>query len=238
MPSEIEFPVTLFLSKEKISLMPRDELSAFLQVLRIDNAIRTPMKLHLKLRDNPDGVESTKDKIDLMLQMVATYYEGVRTFARNLYPRLNVARYLSPDRQVWFESLRERLNKLDEDYFLKMAATIRDKIVGHFDHDVILSSVTEGAATEDFLFAYLKDATVNGFVAVEPYSMVGGFLSKLLPPEVPKGDTWMWINDTAFREADLFCRFLEHFSAAFAAENGVKRRGLPLGNGGETLGSF
>lgn len=69
MSNDTEFPVTLFLSKEKISLMPRDELSAFLQVLRIDNAIRTPMKLHLKLQDNPDAVENTKDKIDLLRQI-------------------------------------------------------------------------------------------------------------------------------------------------------------------------
>jgi len=217
----------MYLSKEKLKTVPPKDLQVFFHILRMVNSLRSTMKLHVKLKTDSDKMESFKDRMEIHFLSIAMFYEALKTLVKVLLPRMTET-YISESRLAELRQLADRFANKRNDPFLRVAAAIRNKIVFHFDSEVVDRIVTEGSPTKDLLIGYARGRTINDSVYLEPSTAFFMYLAPLCPENTDAKDTVDWIQKTSITEIDSFCRLLERTAGDFFKKNGKLVQGPPL----------
>jgi hypothetical protein len=203
----------IFLRRDKLKNVSAEQLQVLYHIIRMNNSLRSVQKLHVKI-SGIDHIEDFKDRIDFHFTGIALYHEAIRTFLWSIYPRIKRSYIEAGDRQE-IENLKSRLDNVDNDPFLNIAAIIRDKVAFHFDCDIINESIIEGEPKNDILIGYMRSPSTIDCVFIEPYSSIFKYLSDNLKVKCRYGEAMDWIMKNSIREMDSFCGILERITGAY-----------------------
>ncbi len=216
----------LYLSKEKLKYVTKEDLQVFFHILRMANSLRSIMKLQVKIKET-DRLETFKDRMELYLLNIATYYEALKTLIKTLMPRIS-KEYLSTANLKAISKLQERFENRKNDAFIRVAMATRNKIVFHFDSKVVDDFVRDGSPSKDILIGYARSTAIADSVLLEPSTAIIKFLSDQCPKYIDKKDAIDWIESTSIHEISEFCKTLERLAGAFFKKNGKLVKGPPL----------
>ena len=177
--------IKVFLKKEGLKILSREELTQFLQMFRIVNSLRLWTRLQLQLREDEEKIFTVASRIELYFVSIAKYEEALKVFLRNIEPRLD-RKYLSADITADIETLKNRVGNRKSDAFFKLVEILRDKIAFHFDEDIIKERITDGEPQQDLLVAVATGEQIKDCVYVEPYTFLFAHLTDNAPPSVPQ----------------------------------------------------
>jgi hypothetical protein len=214
--------IKVFLKKEELKGLSKEELTQFLQMLRIINSLRLWTRLQLQLREDEEKMFTVASRIELYFVSIAKYEEAVKVFLRSIEPKLN-RRYLSADINTGIERLKNRVGNRKNDDFFKLVEILRDKIAFHFDEDIIKERITDGEPQEDLLVAVATGDQIKDCLYVEPYTFLFAHLTDNAPDHVPRKDVLDWLQRTSIEESDSFCGLIERICSRIVREIGYKR---------------
>lgn len=215
----VMYKYKMVLVKEKLRTVSRENLEVFLHLIRIVNALRSMMKIQVKLAQTEDEVEQYKDRMDILFVNIGLFYEGVKKYLSSLHPRIPRS-YISDADLEALDILKQRLSDPNDDDFLRVAAIIRDKVAFHFDLDVVSHNVSNGEPEADMLIGYVKSRAIRDCVFLEPYTSIFMYLADNCPKNIDPAKRIDWIADTATEEIHAFCKILERICNGFFKENG------------------
>jgi hypothetical protein len=78
--------IKVFLKKEALKQLSIQELTQFMQMLRIVNSLRLWMRLQLQLKEDEEKLFTVSSRLELYFVSIAKYMEGVRVFLRDIEP--------------------------------------------------------------------------------------------------------------------------------------------------------
>lgn len=87
----------LFLTKQGQDNLPKSQMIALLQLLRITNALRFHMSLLLHSKDEKDSLFRLRSQLEVYAILASSYVEAVKEFYNNLYKTLES---LSDDKEL------------------------------------------------------------------------------------------------------------------------------------------
>jgi hypothetical protein len=212
----------VFLKKEGLKSFSKEELTQFLQMLRIVNSLRIWTRLQLQLKEEEEKIFTIAIRIELYFVTIAKYREAVKVFLTNIEPKLN-RKYLPGDITAGIEKLRSRAANREGDAFFNLVEILRHKIAFHFDQDIIEERITDGEPQQDLLVAIATGDQVRDCVYVEPYTFLFAHLADNAPDHIPKKDVLDWLQRTSIEEADSFCGLIERICSGIVREIGYKR---------------
>jgi len=204
----------MLLRKEKLRTISRENLEIFFHLIRIDNALRSLMKMQVKLPQSDDNLEKFKDSMDLYFFNIGLFYEGVKKFFSSIYPRIPRS-YISEANLKAIESLKNRFENCENDDFLQVTKIIRDKVAFHFDLEVVSHNISDGEPKGDILIGYVKSKAIYDCIFLEPYTAIFTYIANRCPNNLDDQNAIDWIRDTAIKEVDSFCKILEQILNGF-----------------------
>ena len=214
--------IKVFLKKEALKQLSTQELTQFMQMLRIVNSLRLWMRLQLQLKEDDEKLFTVSSRLELYFVSIAKYMEGVRVFLRDIEPKLN-RKYLSDTIVTDVAALRQRAENRKTDVFFKLVEIVRHKIAFHFDEDIIAERITDGDPQQDLLVAIATSDHVKDCVYVEPYTFLLARLIDNAPDDIPRENFLQWLQKTSIDESDLFCAMLESICSNIAKDIAYKR---------------
>lgn len=179
------------------SLIGTDRFINSIQLARFINAIRAAQRTYLRITNNNE-LANNKDRFEQILTMSALLYEATRGFSK-----------LSP----WLRHLKSWDIHTEEIKFLNrefgksssilntVVASIRNKVVYHFDRDVISESLRRLPIKEQTVFAASKSMINKDMIFTVVDDLIIDYVISLIPGTLPEKEKY-----------GLFLNYVTHFS--------------------------
>ncbi|MFA6597111.1 MAG: hypothetical protein WCS69_05250 [Ignavibacteriaceae bacterium] len=123
----------------------KDAFILALQLTRLSNAIRSQMRIWRKIiieSENEDDIIKFKNRFDITLLLASILYESIKTYKKDIEIKILPCLVHETNRQKYF-LYKERfdLKEFENNEFLRLLKTLRDKIVFHFDKGIITRTI-------------------------------------------------------------------------------------------------
>lgn len=157
-----------------------------IQLARLSNALRTQMRILRKIiidSENEDKMIMIKNRFDTTLLLAAVLYECIKTYKNEIEKKVPYNLLSEENKQkyqrykVYYDS-----KKIDENDFQKLLQTLRDKVIFHFDRNVIKNTIKNiNFNEEEYLLASGSTEQIKDFFFNIPDDVVLHYLTEKFP---------------------------------------------------------
>lgn len=212
----------VYLTKQGQNNLTKGQMIAFLQLLRIINALRFHMSLLLHAKDEEDGLFRLRSQLEVYAILAGSYVEAVKEFYNNLYKTLGP---LSDNKGlkdlVSQYGIKTKNYKTDE--VLKIIDYIRNVFSFHMDPKLFKDYVIEGSAKEDMLIGIAKSEKIIDQCFLKAYDALIFQVTGMAKSLKDKEKIIDWLFDGILHETDYFCDLLEKLGGSIIKKYGGKR---------------
>lgn len=222
MNDELNKKFEIYLTIQGQNNLSKREMIAFMQLLRIVNALRFQMTLLLPTRDEPDRLFQLRAQLEIYLIIASSFKEATKEFFNNLFKTLKT---LSEETEL--------INKLSEydtktknfknDEVLNIIDYIRNNFSFHISSNLFKDYITENNANEDMLIGIARSEMIIDQCFLPAYNALIFHVSGLAKSLTDKDEIIDWLFDKIFHEVDYFCDLLEKFGGSIIKKYGGKR---------------
>jgi hypothetical protein len=212
----------LFLTKQGLNRLKKEEVIAFVQLLRIINLLRFQMALLIYTKDEKDNLFQLRSKVEIYAGMASLFKEATKEFFNNLF---KVLEPLSDKKQ-----LKKNLNEYDvrtrsykNDEVLQIIDYIRNNFSFHIKSKLFEDFIVDGEAKQDMLIGIARSEKIIDRCFLAAYDALIFQVSRMAKSLEDKSKILEWLFDNVFRETNYFCDLLEKFGASIIKKYGGKR---------------
>lgn len=219
----------IYLTKQGQNKLTKREVIAFLQLLRIINALRFQMSLLLHTKDEKDGLFRLRSQMEIYAIMASSFKESVKEFYNNLFKTLGP---LSDKKEVK-EALTEydkKTRNFKDDEVLNIIDYIRNNFSFHISSNLFHNYVIEGEAKEDMLIGIAKSDKLIDQCYLKAYDALIVQIGGMSKSVTDKSKIIDWLFDNILRETDYFCDLIDKLGGSIIKIYGGKKLS------GETMG--
>jgi hypothetical protein len=209
--------IGLYLKKEFLSQMSKDEVTVLLQIFRITNALDFWLRLHLLIPEEKNKLFETRNRIELHFALISIYKESIKEFDNNLAKKL-LDMSLTDDLKKHISEFTEWLSSWKSDDFLQVVDRIRNHLRYHLKSNIYKDCIKEGTASEDLLFGIADGNRYMDFLLIEPYSCEFSYVAEIVP-DIPGENKIDWIKDKAIEETSKFINLLREIIRELVKDN-------------------
>ena len=221
----IEEPAThfeIYLTKQGQNNLTKREMIAFMQLLRIINALRFQMALLLHTKDEKDRLFRLRSQLEIYAILASSFKEAAKEFYNNLFKTLGP---LSDEKE-----LKDALTEYDiktrnykDDEVLQIIDYIRNNFSFHIKSQLFDNYIIEGDAKEDMLIGIAKSEKIIDQCFLKAYDALIFQVSGMAKSLTDKSKIIDWLFDNILHEADYFCDLLEKLGGSIIKKYGGKR---------------
>lgn len=222
MTKELATYFEIYLTKQGQNNLPKREMIALMQLLRIINALRFQMALLLDTKDEKGRLFRVRSQLEIYAILASSFKEAVKEFYNNLFKILGP---LSDEKE-----LKDALTKYDtktrnykDDEVLQIIDYIRNNFSFHIKSELFDNYIIEGDAKEDMLIGIAKSDKIIDQCFLKAYDALIFQLTKMAKSLTDKSKILDWLFDNILHEADYFCDLLEKFGGSIVKKYGGKR---------------
>lgn len=118
-----------------------------LQLTRLSNSIRSQLRLWRKViveSENENNMIKIKNRFDITLLLASALYESIKTYKKDIENKMQYCQ-VSKENESKYLFYKERYDKkeFEKNTFLRLVKTLRDKIIFHFDKDIITNTINQ-----------------------------------------------------------------------------------------------
>jgi hypothetical protein len=212
----------LLLTIEGQNKLRKHELIAFMQLLRIANALRFQMTLLLSTKDEKDNILRLRSQVEIYAVMASLFKEATKEFFNNLFKVLGP---LSDN-----EQLKEMLNEYDQktrnyknDEVLQIIDYIRNNFSFHMKAKLFEDFIVDRNAEKEMIVGITKSGKLIDTCFVPAYDALIFQVGRMTRSLEDKDKVLVWLFDNIFRETDYFCNLLEELGWSIIKKHGAKR---------------
>lgn len=230
----IEEPAThfeIYLTKRGQNNLAKGEMIAFMQLLRIINALRFQMALLLHTKDEKDRLFRLRSQLEIYAILASSFKEAAKEFYNNLFKTLGP---LSDEKE-----LKDALTEYDiktrdykDDEVLRIIDYIRNNFSFHIKSQLFDNYIIEGDAKEDMLIGIAKSEKIIDQCFLKAYDALIFQVSGMAKSLTDKSKIIDWLFDNILHEADYFCDLLEKLGGAIGGAIIKKYGGKRLARNG------
>ena len=212
----------LFLTKQGLNDLEKREIIAFVQLLRIVNALRFQMALLLHTKDEEDRLFQIRSQVEIYAVMASLFKEATKEFFNRLYKILEP---LSDNKDLK-KALHEydvRTKNYKNDEVLRVIDYIRNYFSFHMKSKLFEGYIVEGNAKNDLLIGIARSKKIMDCCYLTAYDALIFQVNKMAESLEDKNKVLDWLFDNIGNEADYFCGLLENFGGSIIKKYGGKK---------------
>lgn len=221
----IEEPTThfeIYLTKQGQNNLTKREMIAFMQLLRIINALRFQMALLLHTKDEEDRLFRLRSQLEIYAILASSFKEAAKEFYNNLFKTLGPL----SDKKELKDALSEydiKTRNYKNDEVLQIIDYIRNNFSFHIKPQLFDNYIIEGDAKEDMLIGIAKSEKIMDQCFLKAYDALIFQVSGMAKSLTDKSKIIDWLFDKILHEADYFCDLLEKLGGSIIKKYGGKR---------------
>jgi hypothetical protein len=212
----------IYLTKQGQNALTKHQVIAFLQLLRMINALRFQMSLLLHTRDEKDGLFRLRSQLEIYAILASTFKESVKEFYNHLFKTLGPL----SDKEEVKEALTEydkKTKNFKDDEVLNIIDYIRHNFSFHIKSNLFQNYVIEGDAKEDMLIGVAKSEKVIDQCFLKAYDALIFQICEMAKSVTDKSKIIDWLFDNILRETDYFCDLLDKLGGSIIKKYGGKK---------------
>lgn len=212
----------LFLTKDGQNTLKKNEMIAFVQLLRIINALRFQMALLLHTKDEKDKLFRLRAQVEIYAVMASLFKEATKEFFNNLFKVLEPLSNKNQLKKALVDyDVKTKNYKNDE--VLLIIDYIRNNFSFHIKSKLFENYIVEGDAKKDMLIGIAKSEKIIDTCFLTAYDALIFQVGSMAKSLEDKSKILDWLFDNILRETNYFCDLLEKLGGSIIGKYGGKR---------------
>ena len=214
--------IKIYLTKDGLNKLSKNQMIGIMQLLRITNGLRFQMALLLHTRNEEDSIFRLRSQLEIYAILASLLKEATKEFYNNLFKTLGP---LSDE-----EELKNELAEYDnitmnykDNEVLQIIDYIRNNFSFHIKPKLFDNCIVDGNAKEDLLIGIAKSEKIIDWCFLTVYDAFIFQVSVMAKSLMDKSKIADWLFDKILHETNYFCDLLEKFEASIMKKYGCKK---------------